>query len=140
LLQYPHSQCSTCDDQRPAEPKHRRTTTKSVLRRPLGALPVQPFSLSLSLIPPLGARRSSIIVVHLGRVVRRKEDPDLVCARGIDLVWGQELVGEVVAGGAGVVVFDAVGDGDGEVEDGVVVGVVDAEVLTDGDLGDSHLC
>ena len=39
----------------------------------------------------------------------------------VNLLLGQELVGEFVAGGAGVVLLDAVGDFDGEVKDGVVV-------------------
>ena len=70
-----------------------------------------------------------------GGIPRRKHDGQVVGAHDIDLLGREHRVGNGIAGRTGDTGGDAVGDGDGDVEDGVVVLAVETEVLADGDLG-----
>lgn len=72
--------------------------------------------------------------LDLGGVAGREQDAHGVGGRGVDLLGRQQRVVERVAVGAAGARLDAVGDGDGHIEDGVVVVAVELEVLADGDL------
>ncbi|MBE3046977.1 hypothetical protein IMZ48_31505 [Candidatus Bathyarchaeota archaeon] len=98
--------------------------TKPVARPALGLRPAEPL-----LIVVVRERG-----LHLGAVPGREQDADAVGGRGVNVLGRQHLVVQPVAVGPVVVFLDAVRDGDGEVEDGIVVLVVEAEVLPDGDL------
>lgn len=68
-----------------------------------------------------------------GRVARGEKRWEVVGRAG-QFLRGEQRVVEGVAARPRDVVGDAVRDGDGQVEDGVVVRVVEPEVLADGDL------
>lgn len=95
--------------------------------------------------PSLGPRSADAIVrviiviwecrLYLRAVPWRKQDPDVVGGRGVDVLGRHHVVVQAVAVRSVVVVVDAIRDSDGQVEDGVVVFIVEAEVLPDRDLG-----
>ena len=79
-----------------------------------------------------GGRRSTLL--NHRRIARREQDADGVRGLGVDLSRGQQGVVDRVAVRVDPVELDLVRDGDGHVEDGVVVLPVEPEVLPDGDL------
>jgi hypothetical protein len=78
----------------------------------------------------------NLVKLNSRRIARRKQDADLVGGLDVNLFGREQIVDQNVTWRSVVGRLDAVGHGDGHVENGVVLFVVEAEALPDGDLRD----
>ena len=72
--------------------------------------------------------------IQLRRASRRKQHTDGIRGHGIDLLGREQWIADIIAGRAEDIRIYTIRHGDGQVEDGIVVHTVQAEVLADGDL------